>query len=102
MRPSPRPSLRSSLHERSLRLLVALADTDELLGAQVCLYRKGVPLVDVSDVGSHHRVGICGTPRVDVRSCAIAAERSAQARNAQARVGVRRKPASCNEQRLGH
>ena len=45
---SPRPSVRSSLHERTLRLLVALADTDELLGGQVCVYRRGVPLVDAA------------------------------------------------------
>ena len=47
---SPPPSAppRSALQERALRLLHALADTDELLGAQVSLVRRGVVLVDAA------------------------------------------------------
>ena len=49
--PSPGTLLqapRTSLQERVLRLLTALADTDELLGAQVCVYRHGRLLVDAA------------------------------------------------------
>ena len=46
--PSPGWVPRSALQERVYRLLQALSDTGELLGAQVCLCRRGRVLVDAA------------------------------------------------------
>lgn len=43
-----RPAPKASLHERTLRLLHALSDSGELLGAQVCVVRHGHTLVDAA------------------------------------------------------
>lgn len=48
LRPSPRVSLRASLHERVLHLLHALSDTGELLGGQVCVVHRGQTVVDAA------------------------------------------------------
>ena len=42
-----RPSRLSTLGEKMMRLMLALVDTDELLGAQLCVYHRGTPLASV-------------------------------------------------------
>ena len=48
MKATLRPAPKASLHERTLRLLHALSDSGELLGAQVCVVRHGHTLVDAA------------------------------------------------------
>ena len=46
--PPPRAPPTSALQERTLRLLHALADTAEVVGAQVCLFVEGRCVVDAA------------------------------------------------------